>query len=158
MRSSLRPDLQVIERFGLLKNLIQNEEQQVIKTFEYNEIINDQMRIYYECSQAKFFKRIQLRGQIYDTGEYSQRKKAKNCYICHNDIFYLINKIFEVDDTSYFMCRVLNWNSISINMVQITGQGGWRKIVSSDLIEKLVPCFCNSKLFLSKRPNFYFNE
>ena len=77
MRSSLRPDLQVIERFGLLKNLIQNEEQQVIKTFEYNEIINDQMRIYYECSQAKFFKRIQLRGQIYDTGEYSQRKKSQ---------------------------------------------------------------------------------
>ena len=87
-----------------------------------------------------------------------QTKEAKNCYICHNEVFYSIHKIFEVDNTLYFMCRVLNWSAISINIIQIRGQGDWRKMISSDLIEKLAPCLCNSKLFLSKRPNFYFNE
>ena len=87
-----------------------------------------------------------------------QTKKGKIVIFATTTFFYQTHKIFEADNTFYFMCTVLNWSPISINVIQITGQGDWRKIISSDLVEKLAPYFCSSKLFLSKRPNFYFNE
>ena len=157
MRSSLRPDLQIANRFSSILQT-QTAYQELRETSTFLDLAS-------EVGLEKKDKlvsnqRFKLKGICFETRTYCEKFKTKNCYICYRDEYFSIEEVIsEINNMVTISCKKLIVGHKSLNTVKLLRfTDNNIEINSISTIEKLVPTFVNGKVYLSKRPNLIFNE
>ena len=164
VRSSLRPELQIIDRLNMAKtisseyNEIENWDQDMI-----NELTNINPSIVKEDSikvlgtpkiinSTYYYNRAIIGWKKISTAEYSNSFKKKDCFIYQNGTAYRIIDI-SGNTSPILTVKKLKMERVSMNMFEITGEyPGLDSIPLDMMIQKLVPARFNERLFLSFLP------
>ena len=103
-------------------------------------------------------KRIWIKGEVFETSQYSKKFKASNCYIKERNGYYQIEEIVKVDKQVKFICKILVVKKISMFISKVVSSEFTTIINTDSQILKLVPVVVKENVYLSERPNRLFNE
>ena len=127
VRSSLRPDLQVVHRFFEIQNApnhdysVKSEKlKEKLKEYKLTKYFGSKANIKFKEKKLSYdytllagittslcAKRIWIKGEVFETSQYSKKFKASNCYIKERNGYYQIEEIVKVDKQVKFICKIL---------------------------------------------------
>lgn len=144
---------EIIQDLGISKKIFSKKFSKV----NYSEMLG----INNHEDDVAFLDRIFIGKYIYETSYYCQKFGCKNCFIMHENKFCEIIAICDMKTEiggTYFVCKSFDFERLSKNTVMLGDVIGTIRVEHYSNIKKLIPIFCNNKIYVATRPNDCLNE
>jgi len=141
VRSSLKPELQIIDRLNMIKSL----------PIEHSSINNKIVPLGSRTNSK--FKRIEVGGASFSTVEYSNKFKETDCYFELDEKFFAIIQISNESDSNLeIIAKQIEAVEITLNTFLVEKIGEAIKIIPNLCMKKLCPVTFDEKIFLCRVP------
>lgn len=158
VRSSLRPELQIIDRINLQKSL----DEDIEEIHQWNPNIPSEMHprkaksdldtikpLGKKISGTNKYHRCKIGKHIFSTENYGSKFKKSDQFISFNGQFLKLIDIIESDIDLKLVCKCLETTKLSVNTSKVVSESVLITIDASLIIEKCVPAKFGENLYLS---------